>query len=296
MRVLLVFCEGPHDIYFASRSLCRNAEYRPYKGVANDLPRPFGWKAQDKLDKQLGIVVTQAQRLDSFDMDLDRLNFGKKPLFEHALHSKDKTDWALFVNMGSDSAAEEVVKLLRNIKAGQVGLGDAKPRIACAFVFDADFKVDSRGLDWRIQRFIDDYTEALHLPEKVEPGSWWGTILGPVGLWVHYHTDSKEGTLEDFAGPIFSAHPSWKGLLEAAGSYIDDNSEQAAPVRVKRDKRWKASITIAGQLRPDSRGKGTLAGSGMNVVIKSGLEDDAFDAPICKMLADFLIKVPWPTP
>lgn len=296
MRVLVVFCEGPHDVYFASRSLARHSDYEEYKGPASGLPTPFGWSAQDPLDKQEGLVLTQVRRLDPLSIGLGQLNFGKKPLFEHALRSADGSSWALFVNMGGDSASKEVNLLLRRLRASRLKPGIDLQFAAFAFLFDADFTADGRGLGWRVQKFKADYKEAMGSMDNAKSGAWWGTDRGPVGLWVHHSSASQDGTLENVAGPVFAEHADWKVLVAAAGTYIDAHGAEDAPARSNPDKRWKASITIAGQLRPDSNGKGALAGSGMNVMIQRGLHDDGFDAAVCKELATFLTTVPWPNP
>jgi len=167
-----------------------------------------------------------------------------------------------------------------------------------------------------VKSFHDEYQEPLGLsaalaePPGLDGGGaeqpsagaplgwarWTAGARGPVGLWVHHAPGQDEGTLEDLAGPVFGAQPEWAPLMQAAGAFVEAQAPEEAPVRAKRDKAWKAAITIAGQLRRDAERKSPLAGSGMNVMIQRGLEPAAFDAEVCRALTGFLLDVPWDGP
>jgi hypothetical protein len=287
MRVVVVFCEGPHDLHFAARSVMRHGGYSAFSGSASDLPTPFGWKPRDVQDPQVGLVLSQLRRIDTIQASLDRLNFGKKPLFEYAIHSADKRTWLLFVNSGGDSAATEVKELIKRIRASRMVPGIELTALAFAFLFDADFLSDNKGKAWRLQAFQTDYEDTLHLERGAAEG-WKHANDEWVGLWIHYKQSTSDGTLEELLEPLFTPWSEMSGAL----AFIDTYAEKGNPVREKADKRRKAAFTIAGQLRRGTD-RSFLVGSAMNVMIQKGLEDSAFDAEVCREVAKFLTEVPW---
>lgn len=286
MRVTLAFCEGPHDIHFAARSLLRHSGQVRFDGPASGLPTPFGWRPEDKLDKQEGLVLAQLRRLDPLAIDLDTMNFGRKPLFEFASYEPNQGVWTLFVNMGGDSSTVGVSELINLVEIGMGRRGIDVKQVAFAFLFDADFIVDGKGQAWRVTEFRNQYAPIFGDIANVESRGWRDTGKHMVGLWLH-HGDPDEGTLEDHAGSVASMDKVWEGRIVQAQQYLDTSLDKASPIRLKRDKAWKAKLTVAGQLNT------ATVGAGMNVVIQRGLADKGFDAPVCSMLAEFLTGAPW---
>lgn len=301
MRVVVVFCEGPHDIQFAARSVLRHRRFERYEGTAQGLPTPFGWR-DDPLSKEVGLVRSQRERTEASGAKFEALNFGEKPLFELACQLVDKPtdwqgpDWLLLVNMGGDSSSGRVIELAKTIVVSMKRPRQDTTEFAMAFLFDADPLADKKGLDWRQRTFKETYAPLLGElgSQDWTHGMWSDTAAGRVGLWVHHDSSIQEGTLEDHLGKMFEDTESHKAATIAAKAYIDANAGETSSVRTRSDRRWKAAMTIAGQVvRPAV--KGSVVGSGLNVMVEKSLPDEAFDAEVCKELATFLTSA-WTTP
>jgi hypothetical protein len=304
MRVVVVFCEGPHDIYFAARSVGRIG-FKYHLDDAQSLPTPFGWKASP-LSREEGLVLSQRQdKLDESAPEpasLTTLNFGRKPLFELASRFGGPfPDWAgpqwlMFVNMGGDSSAQRVINLARAIGTTMKRPRQDTTEVAYAFLFDADPISDKKGLDWRLREFKTAYGAWLgqSSPSDWTHGLWADTEGGRVGLWVHHDNTTRQGTLEDQLGVMFENTPSHKAATTAAKSYIDSNADAKSGVRTRADKNWKAAMTIAGQVVKPAI-KGSVVGSGLSVMVEKSLPDEAFDTTYCRALASFLTSA-WTNP
>lgn len=310
MRVVVVFCEGPHDIHFAARSVERHCAFQRYTGPAQALPTPFGWKAGAN-EQEKGLVRTQRDGPKNKRTGQDRiettklntLNFGEKPLFELACKATDDTApseharWLMFVNMGGDSSHERVRALAKLVRTTIEHRRPHTSEVAFAFLFDADPLADNKGLDWRLAKFRTDYAELLGAsgPEVWTHSTWADTQAGRVGLWVHHDATTKEGTLEHHLGKMFENSVSHQLATHAAKQYIEANAAATSDVRTRNDKHWKAAMTIAGQVVPPSVKDAEVVGSGLNVMVEKSLPDEAFDAEVCKALATFLTSA-WTTP
>jgi len=315
MRVVIVFCEGPHDIQFVSRSVLRNASgFSIYEGKTADLPVPFGVKSE----RGQSLIVQQHRRIEQFESTVDETNFGKKPLYELVLRNKE-SDFLLFVNMGGDSTSDEVIKLIESaLSACSDPIGGEVSRLAFAFFYDADFLKDTKGRVYRVNEFWRCFSN-LFQPTRIQPSEGWESCLFlsgssgledsdepdrkslandtgrfPVGLWVHGL--EAEGTLEDHLEMVLKSHHELKDEYQEALSFVKSRLSEDHPLIAKTDKRNKAIITIMGQFFNRVKGsKGSLlAGTSFSGIIGKGLPEDCFDSVYSKQIAKALSDdVPW---
>lgn len=280
MRAVLVFCEGPHDVAFARRSLEAHGGCERVDKPVGELPSPFGSSRAGK-----GLIATRYGRQALAELTVQAASHPPLPCFESVVENTATNTLFVLVGTHGQDQVDPVRDLLRDLNAsitkGHAGTFDVS-QYAAAFLFDANRK----GVASKLAAFRHRYGEHFGDLSNLEHGKWVMTNTVPAGCFV-FHRQDQTGTLEDHLAPIVKS--AWPGRYAAARRFIDDNREDADEVSGSDAARLKAIITATGQFH--------LPGVSMTVVVsdrKKGLPQAQFkESQPSAELAGFLAGAPW---
>lgn len=284
MKAVIVFCEGSHDVAFATRSLgvLENAEWM--RKPIRELPSPFGPKPDPHNPdnpKVQGIIVRHysARLLD--DLPLTAAARPPLPSFERLLYVAGIDTVFALVRCHGDGTSTAAMELLGKFQALMLpGFNLDVGRIAAAFLFDAD----DAGVAGREASFAASYTAILDGNNAPRHGQWVRGSDFPVGLYLFHDRTTRQGTLEDLLVPMVETQ--WRDRWKAAGEYLADHQAAGDPVATKPAERRKAQICITGQF--------LFPGDPMTMVIeRNGLPNAHFSGHESQALVDFLTGTPW---
>ena len=251
MRAVLVFCEGQHDVVFATRSL--GAAGCSWVGAPiAELPSPFG---DSKATKSLIAKRYGARALGA--MALRAAGHSPVPAFEAMVESPAGGPvYAVIRNSGDTNAAAAtgLIDDIQNDLAVGAGVLDIS-ECAVAFLFDAD----TGGVPAREAAFHAGYSAFFGLTTQLGHGNWTQTSRGPVGLYVFHDATTGLGTLETHLAPMVQSH--WPGKWTAADAFLTSHATPADAIHKSPAARLKAQISIAGQ--------GSFPGAPMSDIIDS---------------------------
>lgn len=286
MRAVLVFCEGSHDIVFATRSLGALAGGKWMGQPISKLPSPFGPRTDPSNPQRPVVRSFIVERLRTRAIDELRLRDAAHPAppsFQAFVHvDADDVLFAL-LRSGGDSAAKASLDLIQDVVT-LMPLGLDVTEVAVAFLFDAD--VD--GVQAREASFERTHQRLLGSAGGPKHGVWVNTDVNgmeiPVGLYIFHDPSTGEGTLEDTLAPMVASE--WPKRWTGAETYLGKHQEAQDPVATKRSERLKAQISISGQF--------LFPGDPMTQVLaRNGLPSSHFQGPASKALVDFLRSAPW---
>jgi hypothetical protein len=288
MRAVLVFCEGNHDITFATRSLGALAGATWLPGPISTLPSPFGPRFGSTSQPSAAPIVKSfiAERMRRRPLDGLRLMDAahpSPPSFQALVKLEADDVVYAFLKSGGDGAANAAIDLIGDLLT-QLAFDVDVSAVAAAFLFDAD----GAGVSARQTAFAGDYAALLASGAVPSHGDWVdGTQNGtrvPTGLFVFHHPATQTGTLEDVIGPLVSAE--WPERWNAAGAYLAAHQDAADPVAQKVSEALKAQVCITGQFR--------FPGDPMTQVLgPKGIPKQHFQGPVSQALVGFLRAVPW---
>lgn len=286
MRAVLVFCEGNHDIVFATRSLGALAGAQWLNQPISDLPSPFGPRHDPSKPHAPIVKSFIAERIRGRVIDglklMDAVH-PPPPSFQALLHlPADNVVYAL-LKCGGDDAATATVALIEDLTT-QLQFGVDVTEIAAAFLLDAD----ADGVAARETSFAADHTALLGGVAGPTHNSWVkGNLAGatvPSGLFVFHDPSTGTGTLEDVIAPMVSTE--WPDRWSDAGNYLTAHQAPSDPVSRKPAESLKAQVCITGQFR--------FPGDPMTQVLRrDGLPGHHFRGAESQSLVDFLRAVPW---
>lgn len=289
MRAVLVFCEGNHDIVFATRSLGAVAKAEWLGQPISDLPSPFGPRHDPSKPQNPIVRSFIAERIRGRVLDGLRLMDAahpQTPSFQAFLHVPSHDIVYALLKSGSDNAATAAVTLIEDFLT-QLQFGVDITEVAAAFLFDAD----TAGVEGREATFEADHRALLAGTTGPNHGCWSiGAVNGtslPTGLFVFHDPTHRTGTLEDIIAPMVSME--WPDRWSGAGNYLTTHQDPGDPVATDSTEAVKARVCITGQFR--------FPGDPMTQVIRrGGLSDHHFQGATSQALADFLLRVPWGNP
>jgi hypothetical protein len=286
MRAVLVFCEGNHDVVFATRSLGAIAGVQWLGQPITDLPSPFGPRhdpsnPHNPIVKSFIIERIRGRVLDG--LKLMDTTYPHPPSFQALLRLPADDVVFAILRSGGDDAAESAITLIADLLT-QLPLGVDVTEIAAAFLFDAD----AHGVTAREAAFEADHQLLLGGIPGPKHASWVkGTINGtsiPVGLFVFHDPANGKGTLEDIIAPMVASQ--WPPRWLQAGTYLTTHQDPTDPVATKPAETLKAQICITGQFR--------FPGDPMTQVLRrEGLPANHFQGQHSQALVTFLRSVSW---
>lgn len=281
MKAVFVFCEGAHDVKFATRSLGRVPTATWVGSPIKELPSPLGPipdPANPRSPKLKSLIAERYAAHSLDEMSLQAAAHARPPAFEAIV--REGTTLFVFLRCAGDAAAASAMELLRDVTAVlDPAIGTDVKQIAAAFLFDADASVATREAT-----FAESYQPILGGAAVPKHGAWVRGLNFPVGLYVFRDAVTQQGTLEEILAPLVELE--WSTRWHAASAYLTSHASSGDPVLKKPAERLKAQINITGQF--------VAPGDPMSEVIgRKGLAASHFDGAESKALVTFLQGAPW---
>lgn len=261
MRVLFVFCEGPHDAQFIGRILKDSGQYTEFKESLKNYPVPLKGYLNTKFKNQ--------------NIDEIRIGKPKHPLVPACVyHNVDRNSLILPISMGGMDKTEDTKTLFNEIKNSfaldiLIRPESTVENFSVLFLYDSDSRgiVDTTTLFNK--RFYDCFPDGTY----ISPNLWTKINEYRLGLFIFTGADGDTGTLEDNIVELF--RNSDTSLVSAAQIFV---SEKFEPITSDGDplayetKKMKGILTACGQAEKKN------AGCALTVVVRdSKLLNGAFD-------------------
>lgn len=282
VKVLLVFCEGPHDVAFVSQVIKVFFDFKRVTWKFSEFPAPFN---------ELFRVSVEQHAAQDLNLDMAHKFF----LPDQVLASNDQV--VLLFNSGGKSQTDKVKYLLSNflplLDNAKIFPGDATTVVSSAsylFLYDAD--------DWGADKTRDQIKTAFSMIDtnlwltdewNVHQENQFAASIDDKAIYVWGATTDK-GTLEDLLYPLFNQYNST--LFAKAEAAIDDffswdtAHENIKNAVAEEAKRKKAIITFTGQRKKP--------GGSMNVILdqakmitKESMIGDPNTTAFAKFVAEF---------
>ncbi len=281
MRVVLVFCEGRHDVVFVKRSLCAVHDCGFLKSRVGDLPSPLGAPEGESSSGE-SLVARSYQKVPIDERYLSTAELPLFPVFDVDLEAPSG-DRYILVRCGSNQQKTGVVRLLDNLdlvlRASPPGVYEIES-YAAAFFYDAD----EDGVDGRVKVFRDTFGEHFGPLDELTGDNWLLTRTVPVGCFIFHSPESQTGSLEEHLAPMVEEFEPQR--WQHAAKFIDENKTPDDAVSRNASERWKAIISTTAQFR--------FPGDPMSMMLdRRGLPPDSFRSQACKDVVHFLTNVPW---
>lgn len=261
MKVLFVFCEGPHDAHFIGRLLKASKQYKDYEVALKNYPSPLGKFISGKFAHN----------------NIDEIRIGRlnNPLIPVCGLISENNEYLVFpISLGGMDQTEVAKSLLKTVQSSFasdiLNLPDFDvSAVSILFIYDADARglTDTETL-WRT-RFEENFPET----QTLSIGKW--SLQGDhrVALFVFTDAQGDQGTLEDNLIELFRQKD--ESLLLAATDIMENNFEiistEGDPL-AHETKKKKSILTICGQAEKKN------AGSALTIVVRdTKLLDDVFD-------------------
>lgn len=288
MRAVLVFCEGNHDVAFATRSLGALADAEFIDKPIKELPTPLSTRINPKNPISPFYRGIIADRYHDGKVEHRRLRnavHAPTPTFEALV--KDPADGTLYVMLRchGSGAASEVLSLVERMRS-LMNIGSDVDSVALAVVLDAD----DQGVGGCEASFSNAYGACFESGSAGAPrhAQWVRGKHEPVGLFVFHDPSSptRTGTLEDVLAPL--VYEQWPQKWAGADAYLRDHAEPTDRIHRGPADHKKAQIGVTGQFM--------FPGGPMTEVIRNGdvgLSRERFTGPVSRALVEFLRAVPW---
>jgi hypothetical protein len=238
-KIIIAFCEGPHDIAFLSKILFVDG-FKPYKKKIKDFIKP--------LNKQYEMELSKKEIADK------KLGFQSEYMVPSVALHKDENVLVLLHNLNGDGKATERNKILsmyQNIQSDDDDFTNFNLNFRFLYFFDADEK----GISTR----VDEINSELNLSDKLEHNKINTIGADEWGCYI-FHKDENSGDLEDILLDLMRTNN--ENIFTNSVSFLEDNKldedrqkeficndiEEKYKDRVKF-KEKKSIISIAGQLQ-----------------------------------------------
>ena len=260
MKVLFVFCEGPHDAHFVGRLLKASNLYQEYITPLKEYPTP--------LDKFI------SQKFQNRKIEDIRIGRPDNPLVPVCgLKNAEESVLVFPISLGGMDKTSETKSLLEEICDSFAPDILERPEfdinaISILFIYDAD----ARGLAGTVQLWNDRFSDRF--PDGIPAAAQWTEQTGyRIGLFVFTGSEEDKGTLEDNLIELFRITNT--PLITEAESFLETHFEASAnggDEVAYATKRKKGILTICGQTEKKN------AGYALSVVVRdTELLNDAFD-------------------
>ena len=261
MKILFVFCEGPHDAHFLGRLLRESGQYESYEQQIKDYPRPLG-----------GFI---AGKFRNSAVDEIRIGLPEKTLVPVcAYYNSSEQVIVLPIPIGGMDKTKQAIDLLHEIEqALHQNVLDVESSVIEAFGVLFLFDADSRGLSKTISLFQERFQPHFqNIPSNIHLN--WLRLKGyPLSVFVFTDGQGEQGTLEDTLVSLFRQKNS--ELVCAAETLFPTHFEDCAKGGdhiAHEAKKKKGILTTCGQMEKKN------AGYALTVVLRdSALLHNAFD-------------------
>ena len=251
MKVIFIFCEGPHDISFLKVVLGLDKEnFKIYKNKLSKYPTPL-----DEFYKM------RLNEYTSLDLRFDEPIYPLLPSLTFT--NKNEDTFLIFYNTGGKDKYDKIKIELNKIKGSlakriedlKIEFGEDQDFISSfgfLFVYDAD----DDGIQTRFKDFKDNLLASISTESiNLQPNQW--DEANKIGCYIFAREKEEKGALEDILIPLIKESERFKKAQE----FINDQKKDKDKVNKNQNKINKASITVAGQfLEP---------GSAMTVILES---------------------------
>lgn len=288
MRAVLVFCEGNHDVAFATRSLGALADAEFIDKPIRELPTPLSARPNPKNPLQpiySGIIADRYHGRKVEDRRLRYAGHAPTPTFEALVRIPVEGTLYVMLRCNGNGAASEVLSLVEGMRS-LMRIGSEVDALGLAVIQDAD----DQGIDGCEAKFSSDYAACFESGSEGAPRHehWVRGKHEPVGLFVFHDPSSptRAGTLEDALAPM--VHEQWPEKWAGADAYLRKHAEPTDQIHHGPADHKKAQIGVTGQFM--------FPGGPMTEVIgnrERGLSRERFMGPVSRALVEFLRAVPW---
>jgi|SaaInlStandDraft_4_1057021.scaffolds.fasta_scaffold01244_7 hypothetical protein len=274
-KIIIVFCEGQHDIAFLSKVLFVDG-FIPYKKKIKDFIKP--------LNKQYEIELSKKEIADK------KLGFQSEYMVPSVALHKDENTLVLLHNLNGDGKATERNKILsmyQNIQSDDDDFTNFNLNFRFLYFFDAD--------DKGIQTRVNEINSELNLSDNLEHNKINTIDLAEWGCYV-FHKDEDSGDLEDILLDLMK--PNNEDIFINSQSYLTTNNlsedrqkeficndiEEKYDDRIKF-KEKKSLISIAGQLQFSSMNNSVIIAKS-DYIKKSDISTNSHCVDISKLFEE----------
>lgn len=261
MKLLFVFCEGPHDAQFLGRMLKESDQYAEFKKPIKDYPFPLNGYLNKKFKNR----------------NIDEIRIGKTdnsivPACAYCNIEQDSL--ILPISTGGMDKILESIALLEEIKNSFAPdilaySEQGVENLSILFLYDAD----SRGVEATATLFNQRFAECFPAGTTISPNLWANLNGYSLGLFIFTGTDGNTGTLEDNIVELF--RNSDANLFQDAESFVNNKFElitAGSDQLAHETKKKKGMLTACGQAERKN------AGYSLTVVVRdSKLLNGAFN-------------------
>lgn len=236
INIVIVFCEGPHDVAFLSKILKSNGYSANDNSKIGEYPVPYNQLLENEVKKS-DIKGLNIQEYRSVMLPSATLKFGVNELFLYAV--------------GGDTRKDKRQKLLSDINAfipksdGEFEILPKQTKLSALYFFDSDTK----GTQVRLQEVASEIKEII---DAFDNDTFDGNSTQlfdsklSIGAYIFSAIDSDMGKLEDIMLPIMKQDND--NIFDNAESFIDENHDIERS-KGKKFNKQKSIIGTAGQLQ-----------------------------------------------
>lgn len=260
MKVLFIFCEGPHDAHFIGRLLKASKQYQEYKVTLKEYPRP--------LDKFI------SRKFEHHNIDEIRIGRPDNLFIPVCGLISENNEYLVFpISLGGMDRTAEAKELLTEIRSSFASdiltlPGYDVSAVSILFIYDAD----ARGLSTTAELWNERFN-AIFETQTLPICQWTFQGVHGVALFVFTDADGDQGTLEDNLIELFRQKD--EALLLAATNIIEQKFEtipNGGDELAHETKKKKGILTICGQAEKKN------AGYALTIVVRdTKLLDHVFD-------------------
>jgi hypothetical protein len=275
-RVLLIFCEGDHDLVLIRMILRKHLVFNEEKWLFSEFPAPFNsffptrMKAHAANDLALGLV---------HEFFLPNYVLSKADQLVLLFRTGGENKISMMKEFLGDLAKLQRASMFPN--AGAKSANAMTKSMSYLFVYDADDK----GPEKIRARAVADFQKVgdqdwLKTPWQVEQNDPLAATSDNKAIYV-WSANGKDGTLEDLVYPAFEKDQA--DLINKAASASTQVFGDAKLGITNQAKRKKVNMTIAGQ--------GKKPGHGLHLILKEGeliKVETLLEIPAIKQFSQFL--------
>jgi hypothetical protein len=292
-QLVIVLCEGPHDVAFLVRILkCEGFESNE-KTKIGDFPPPLN-----------DLLKQEAQKADVERLNLQEIS---KVLLPFKTLKRDE-NYLFFYSLGGDGKKAERQKMLETllsyipVDAGEISVLPTDTKLALLYFFDAD----EGGVKARIRAVNEEINGILLLETDVFANHAETKTVHQILLGNYIFSDPRtgKGRLEDILLPLMSKNND--GIFNGAKKFLQEQFDQQRLFKLKlkrennivheyrsqkKDDKFKfdpskSQIGVAGQLQ-ESGFSNVVAISNSDYLTFDKIKNDAVCQEIARFFNDF---------
>lgn len=230
-EIIIILCEGPHDVAFLYRILSANGIKSNGKLMIKEFPKPIN-----------DLLKTEVTKTNVDDINIHEV---RDVLLPYKTMNRDNNFFLLY-SMGGDSQIISRQKLLAEIssfipKENEISSLPENTNLSIIYFLDSD----KNGISNRIEKLNDEIYEVLSIKPFVNHKEIFKFNRLKLGAFIITGADNENGKLEDILLPIMTLEN--EVIFDNAKSFIDINFD--IDRLVKKFDNAKSLIGIVGQLQ-----------------------------------------------